>query len=156
MPFSFIPCAGSAADGRTKTPKSKPGRIRALPERLVQHPYLEITFPRVVGYRYEMPPAHLEARFTDESRVVLSTADIPMRVENAPIVGETVFLTLDDLKKRREQEVAFALAKLVLEKYFRAEDGEPAPEPDDAHQPVNGVQVLAFPPGACHRQALDG
>ena len=45
--------------------------------------------------------------------------------ENAPIVGETAILTLDDLKKRREQEVAFTLAKLILEKYFRP-DGEPA------------------------------
>ena len=145
VPFSFIPCAGSAVDGKEKAPTSKPGRVRALPERAAQYPYLEITFPRVVGYRYEMPPTRLEARFTAESRVVLSTADIPTEVENAPIVGETVFLTLDDLKKRREQEVAFALAKLVLEKYFRAEDGETVPEADGALPPVNGVQVWLFP-----------
>ncbi len=100
--------------------------MQALPERLTPRPYLEIIFPRVLRYRFEMPPARLEARFTDESRVVLSTADIPTEVENAPIVGETAFLTLDDLKKRREQEVTFEIAKLVLELYFRAEGGEAA------------------------------
>ena len=145
VPFSFIPCAGSAIDGKEKTPTQKPGRIRALPERLVERPYLEITFPRVLGYRYEMPPTQLSAKFTAASRVVLSTADIPTEVENAPIVGETAFLTLDDLKKRREQEVAFEIAKLVLEKYFQAGDGEPLPTPKDNHQPVNGVQVWLFP-----------
>jgi type III restriction enzyme len=34
-------------------------------------------------------------------------------------VGESSIHTLDDLKNKREQEVAFLLAKLVLEKYFR-------------------------------------
>ncbi|MBI4318478.1 MAG: hypothetical protein HY675_08315 [Chloroflexi bacterium] len=50
-------------------------------------------------------------------------ADIPTRTENAPIVGESSILTLDDLKKRREQEVVFLLARLVLEKYFRDDEG---------------------------------
>ncbi|MBU0640302.1 MAG: restriction endonuclease subunit R, partial [Planctomycetes bacterium] len=47
----------------------------------------------------------------------------PTRVENAPIVGESSIHTLDDLKRRRDQEVAFLLAKLLLEKYFRDDDG---------------------------------
>jgi hypothetical protein len=41
-----------------------------------------------------------------------STADMPTRTENAPIVGEAVIHSLDDLKKRREQEVAFGIARL--------------------------------------------
>ena len=54
--------------------------------------------------------------------VGLSTADLPTKTENAPIVGESVTLTLDGLRKRREQEVAFAIARLVVEKYFPAGD----------------------------------
>ncbi|HVS34518.1 MAG TPA: DEAD/DEAH box helicase family protein, partial [Gemmataceae bacterium] len=141
VPFSFMPCAGSGAE-KKQPPRPKPGRVRALAERLAQRPYLEITFPRVAGYRYEMPPTRLDAHFTEESNVVLSAADIPTEVENAPIVGETVFLTLDDVKQRREQEIAFAIAKVVLEKYFRAEDAEPASE---AQPPRKGVQVWLFP-----------
>jgi len=116
VPFSFIPCAGA---GEHKPAGPPPIRVRALEERIEQ----EITFPRVSGYRYELPAERLEARFTDESKYVLSTQDIPSKTENAPIVGETSIHTLDDLKRRREQEVAFLLAKLTLEKFYRDDEG---------------------------------
>jgi len=59
------------------------------------------------------------ADFTDDSKLALSTADIPTKVQLDPIVGESSEHTLDDLKRRRIQEVAFLLAKLVLEDYFK-------------------------------------
>jgi type III restriction enzyme len=49
---------------------------------------------------------------------------MPTVVENAPIVGESSIHRLDDLKQRRPNEVAFLLAKLVLEKYFRQDAAE--------------------------------
>jgi len=116
VPFSFIPCSGSATDPK---PRPIPTRVRALEERIA----CEITFPRLVGYRYDLPRERLTARFTEDSKLSLSTADIPTRTENAPIVGETSIHTLDDLKRHREQEVAFLLAKLTLEKYFCDDDG---------------------------------
>ncbi len=58
---------------------------------------------------------------------MLSTLDIPTKTENAPIVGESTILTLDDLKNRRLQEVVFLLAKLTLEKYFRDDEGNSKP-----------------------------
>jgi type III restriction enzyme len=42
-------------------------------------------------------------------------------------VGETTIDTLDDLKKHRPQEVAFRLAKLVLEEKFRDDAGNTKP-----------------------------
>lgn len=116
VPFSFIPCAGS---GGPPKPGPIPTRVHALPERIA----CAITFPRVCGYRYELPAEKLAANFSGDSRYILSTQDIPLKTENAPIVGETVIHTLDDLKKRREQEVAFLIAKLTLEKYFRDNEG---------------------------------
>ena len=116
VPFSFIPCSGSASDPK---PGPMPTRVRALDDRIA----CEITFPRLLGYRYDLPGQMLAARFTQESKVALSTADIPTKTENAPIVGESSIHTLDDLKCRREQEVMFLLAKLVLEKYFRDDAG---------------------------------
>ncbi|MEX0801108.1 MAG: DEAD/DEAH box helicase family protein [Dehalococcoidia bacterium] len=116
VPFSFIPCAGS--QGQVRTGRT-PTRVRALEER----ERLEITFPRLIGYRYEMGSETLRAEFSEDSVRVLSTLDVPTKTENAPIVGETVIMTLDDLKRYREQEVAFLLAKLTLEKYFRDDDG---------------------------------
>src|SRR5947209_10450940 len=107
VPFSFLPCAGSG-EGQGKKAAPRPARVRAIPERLLDRPWLEITFPRVSAYRYELPPARLEAAFGPESRLVLSAQDVP---------------NLDGLKQRREQEVAFHLAKLVLDRHFRA-DGD--------------------------------
>lgn len=120
VPFSFIPCSGSASDPK---PGPMPTRVRALPERIA----LEITFPRLLGYRYDFSGDKLSAEFTDDAKLSLSTLDIPTRVENAPIVGEVSIHTLDDLKRRRLQEVAFLLAKLVLEKYFRDDQGNLKP-----------------------------
>src|SRR4029077_13990070 len=122
----------------------KPGRVKAMPERLADRPWLEITFPRVTGYRYELPPTPLEATFVEESRAVLSTRDIPTSTENAPIVGETAILTLDDLKKRRAQEVTFTIAKLILERYFRDTGAEPTNGTGPATT-ADGVQVWLFP-----------
>jgi len=120
VPFSFIPCSGSSTD-------SKPGpvatRVRALEERIA----CEIAFPRVSGYRYDLPGEKLTAEFTEGSRISLSTADVPSKTENAPIVGETSIHTLDDLKERRQQEVVFLLSKLVLEKYLQDDEGNSKP-----------------------------
>lgn len=137
VPFSFIPCAGTREGKEKKESVPKPGRVKALPERLIERPWLEIAFPRVLGYRYQLPPARLEANFVAESRVVLSTQDIPIHTESAPIVGESVIHSLDDLKNRREQEVAFTLAKLILERYFRAGGG--------AADAPGAAQVWLFP-----------
>jgi len=120
VPFSFIPVAGSPRDPK---PGPMPKRVRALEERIA----CEITFPRLLGYRFDLPAERLAAAFSEQSRLALSTADVPTRTENAPIVGETSIHTLDDLKKKREQEVAFLLAKLVVEKYFRDDEGNTKP-----------------------------
>ena len=116
VPFSFIPAAGSARDPKPGPP---PKRIRALEDRT----QCEITFPRLVGYRFDWTAQRVTAVFSEPSKLALSTSDLPTRTENAPIVGESSIHTLDDLKNKREQEVAFLLAKMVLEKYFRDDDG---------------------------------
>lgn len=137
MPFAFIPCAGS-----NKTPKrgSLPTRVRALEERIA----LEITFPRIIGYRYDLTQAKLKANFSNACKRAISPADVPTQVINAPIVGESSIHTLDDLRSRREQEVAFLLAKLVLEKYFRACGIQKTDRPREHHFDSD-VQAWLFP-----------
>jgi type III restriction enzyme len=120
VPFSFIPCSGATKD---PMPGPLPTHVRALESRTA----CEITFPRLLGYRYDVAGERLTAAFTAESRLALSTADIPTKTENAPIVGESSIHTLDDLKRRRPNEVAFLLAKLTLERYFRDDDGNDKP-----------------------------
>ncbi len=125
VPFSFIPVAGSEPP---RGPRHNITHVRALDERAA----CEITFPRVVGYRFRLPERRLAAHFSTDSRLTLSSADIATWTEMAALAGETAFHTLDDLRARREQEVAFVLAKRVLETYFREEDG-------------GGAQVWLFP-----------
>ena len=120
VPFSFIPCSGTAVIPKAG-PKST--RVRALEARI----NCEITFPRLLGYRYDIAGERLTAAFTEESHMALSTADIPTKTENAPIVGESSIHTLDDLKRYRHNEIAFRLAKTTLEKYFRDDDGNDKP-----------------------------
>jgi len=139
VPFSFIPSAGSESDPK---PGPIPTRVRSLEARK----HLEITFPRLLGYRYELGAERLTARFTGDSVMTLSTADVPTRTENAPIVGERVIHTLDDLRTRRETEVAFLLAKLTLERYFRAEHtAEDAEDTESAKTSDTEVQSWLFP-----------
>ena len=137
IPFAFIPCAGS-----NKTPKRGPlpTRVRALPERNES----EITFPRLTGYRYDISRGKLTANFTDICQYVLSTADLATVTVNAPIVGQSSIHTFDQLKSHREQEVAFLLAKLTLEKYFRW-DGHQKPEKTTTHFFDADVQAWLFP-----------
>jgi type III restriction enzyme len=100
-----------------------PTRVRSLEDRIS----CEITFPRLNGYRYELATEKLQYVFNKDSRYVLTTADLPSKTENAPIVGESTIHKLDDLINRREQEVVFLLSKLVLEKYFREDSSETKP-----------------------------
>jgi type III restriction enzyme len=120
VPFSFIPCSGANTDPK---PRPLPTRVRALDSRIAS----EIAFPRLLGYRYDVAGERLSAKFTKESTLTLSTADLPTKVQLDPIVGESSLHTLDELKRRRPNEVAFLLAKLTLEKYFRDDDGNDKP-----------------------------
>jgi type III restriction enzyme len=120
VPFSFIPCSGSAQGPK---PGPSPTRVRALENRKE----CEIEFPRLAGYRYDLGDKKLSAVFTDDSRLTLSTKDVPTKVENAPVVGASSIHTLDDLQRHRENEVAFRLAKLTLERYFRDDEGSGRP-----------------------------
>ncbi len=115
VPFSFIPCSGSPVDPKPGPPAT---RVRALPERSA----CEITFPRLDGYRYELPAERLTAEFDAASRLTLSTQSFPTKTENAPIVGQTQLHTLDDYKVVRLQIVAFEIARTVLEQYFTDAD----------------------------------
>jgi type III restriction enzyme len=120
VPFSFIP---TNAQPEPPRPPLRPTRVRALEERIE----CEITFPRVTGYRYELASEKLAATFTQDATKAISTLDLPTRIENAPIIGETSTHTLYDLKLRRVQEVDFYLAKLLLERYFLDADGQSKP-----------------------------
>src|SRR5690348_6191921 len=60
---------------------------------------LEIRFPRVEGYRVELPEERLSAEFNDDSILVLTPELVgPTDTLNAGIIGEGVNLSLDYLE----------------------------------------------------------
>ena len=120
VPFSFIPMSGSGVDVK---PGNMPTRVRAIESRSE----LRIEFPHVLGYRYDFGADILTAKFDEDSVMPLSSLDLPTRTESAPIVGESSIHDLDDFKNHRLNEVVFTIAKEVLEKYFRDEDGNQKP-----------------------------
>ena len=92
-------------------------RVRAVsPERDA----LEIVFPRVVGYRRELPEERLDARFNDDSALELTPELIgPSITRNEGIVGEGVTLTPEYLQETRTQSIAYHLAQYLLDRHFR-------------------------------------
>jgi type III restriction enzyme len=98
-------------------------RVKAVrPERDA----LEIRFPRVAGYRVELPNERLEADFTDDSTLTL-TADLigATQTRNSGIIGEQVDLTLVHTGDVRPSQIIYELtAHLVLYKW-RDDNDEP-------------------------------
>jgi type III restriction enzyme len=96
-------------------PPPDPILVRAVrPERDA----LEIRFPRVQGYRVELPEERLRATFNDDSILEL-TPDIvgPSRTTSAGIVGATADMNLAHLADERTSTVVFRLTKHLLDRW---------------------------------------
>src|SRR6185295_15716306 len=87
---------------------------------------LEIRFPRVEGYRVELPEEKLTAKFTDDS-VLESSPDIvgPSITRNAGIIGEAVDLDLAHLGDMRRSTLLFHLTRQLLYTKWRDPGEEP-------------------------------
>jgi type III restriction enzyme len=99
-------------------------QIRAVsPER----DHLEVRFPRVQGYRVELPNERLAASFTEDSILKLTPELVgPTITRNAGIVGEAVDLTVERLRDVRPSTVVFHLTKHLL--YSKWRDPGEAPK----------------------------
>ncbi len=87
---------------------------------------LEIRFPRVAGYRVELPNEELIATFTPESKFVLTPEHVgPSTTQNQGIVGESVNLTLDHLASMRLSSVVYHLTHRLLYTKWRDEGDAP-------------------------------
>lgn len=88
--------------------------------------HLEIRFPRVSGYRVELPEERLSAEFNDDSVFEL-TPDLvgPSITRQEGIIGEGVDLTLEHLGDTRLSTVLFHLTKRLVEKHWRDPGEEP-------------------------------
>jgi type III restriction enzyme len=87
---------------------------------------LEITFPRVEGYRVELPEERLAAQFTEESTLVLTPELIgPTETRTEGIIGEGVNLTVAHLGDIRTSTLLFNLTKRLIYTQWRDPGEEP-------------------------------
>ena len=107
-------------------PPQSPGetiRVEAIqPERDA----LEIRFPRVLGYRVELPEESLSAQFNDESIYVL-TPDIvgPSLTLNSGIIGESADMNLEHLDRVRPATLLYHLTQRLLYTKWRDPGEQP-------------------------------
>jgi len=87
---------------------------------------LEIRFPRVQGYRVELPEERLIARFNADSVLAL-TPDLvgPSITKNAGIIGQDVELSLEHLGDMRRSTLLFHLTQRLLYTKWRDPGEEP-------------------------------
>ncbi len=119
IPFDFT---AKPVIAKPQTPRESV-HVRAMrPER----DKLEIEFPRVMGYRVELPAERLEASFASDSTLVL-TPDVvgPSITQNKGIVGESVNLSLKHLQDVRFSSLVFHLTTYLLKTHYRDADGHP-------------------------------
>ncbi|MCX8518551.1 MAG: DEAD/DEAH box helicase family protein, partial [Methylophilaceae bacterium] len=91
-------------------------RVHALPERAA----LSIQFPRVQGYRIELPEERLSAQFTADSCFEL-TPELTGATEtlNAGIIGQGITLSLVHTDKVRQAQIVYQLTAHLLNSHWR-------------------------------------
>jgi type III restriction enzyme len=113
IPFDFTARPVVVGSGKPR----QTVHVRAMrPER----DHLEITFPRVSGYREDPPKEDLVANFTEASKLDL-TPDLvgPTQTRNEGIIGEGVDLNLGHTGGLRTSSLVLHLTKRLLETKWR-------------------------------------
>jgi len=118
IPFSFA----SEPVVEPPRPPRKTVRVHAIKERAA----LELTYPRVEGYRFDLPAERLVAEFGPDSTLVLDPVNVgPCQVLLSGIVGEGLELdAAKAFKDMRPSTIVMHLAKRFLETKLRDPGGE--------------------------------
>lgn len=89
--------------------------------------HLEIRFPRVQGYRVELPQEQLEAEFNNDHHLTLTPDMVgATKTHNAGIIGEAVELDIKHLGGVRQSTLLMELTKHLLFGHWR-DQGQDAP-----------------------------
>ncbi len=116
VPFAFIP-----TDRTIVAPKPAPPAIevRALPDRYD----LRITFPKLAGYRVEVPEEPIAFDHEHARSLHVDRDQVPLQVEVGGIIGETDEIDMANEWKARKQQIIYRVAAEVLRRFFPGHDG---------------------------------
>ena len=107
-------------------PPQKPRETIQVKAMRPERDALEIQFPRVLGYRVELPEDRLTATFTDDSVLNLTPELVgPTMNINSGIIGEEVNLTVEHLADTRPSTVLYNLTAHLLSTKWRDPGEEP-------------------------------
>jgi type III restriction enzyme len=110
IPFQFIPSDKPVVDPAPPKPSIE---VRALEDR----DHLRITFPKLDGYRVELPDEDIWIDLDKAPTFEIGPNTVPTWVEMGGVVGKRE-LDEGDPTQYRPQQVAFALAKRILDEQF--------------------------------------
>jgi len=119
VPFAFIP-------GRpVKEPPPRPPAVEvyALDDRAE----LRITFPKLDGYRFEIPDEQFFPVFDDSCQLRLTKSTVATATQTSGIVGETDEQVLEEFRNARVQRIAYEVAKVLVNTKYQVHDGVPRP-----------------------------
>ena len=110
----------------TVVPPTKPRRTEHVHAVVPERDLLEIRFPRVEGYREELPEDRLAAEFGPDSTLTLTPELVgPAETTNQGIVGLPEELRPDRNRDIRTATLAFHLARDLLRRHLRGANEEP-------------------------------
>ncbi len=112
IPFQFISSDRPVVDPLPPKPSIE---VRALEGR----EHLRITFPKLAGYRVELPDEDMWIDLDDAPVFEIGPNTVPTWVEMGGVVGSRE-LEEGDQTQYRAQQIAFALAKRILDEQFTA------------------------------------
>jgi type III restriction enzyme len=120
IPFNFT---GKPVEPPPPKPPRETIAVKAIrPERDA----LEIRFPRVEGYRVELPEERLTAQFNDESVLTLSPALVgPTTTVNSGLIGKPEDFNVKHLGDVRPSTILFNLTQRLLYTKWRDPGEEP-------------------------------
>lgn len=121
IPFDFT------AQAVVAPPTAPPQLVRVEPVS-PERDDAAITFPRVEGYRTELPRDVLKAEFNEDSTLEL-TPELVGATEtiSSGIVGETADMTLEHLGEKRQSAIVFELANHIVRRNFTQAGEVPNP-----------------------------
>jgi len=119
IPFDFT---AKPVIAKSKPPKNTTHVKAISPDRDA----LEITFPRVEGYRVELPEERLTAIFNQDSILELNPLLVGATItQNQGIIGEGVELNVKHLDGMRQSTILFHLTKHLLYTKYRDPNEDP-------------------------------
>jgi type III restriction enzyme len=120
IPFAFIPTDGNPAPAEPPKPATEVYSVEG-------REHLRIRFPRLVGYRLEVPDEELLFDETAVERMSLTPETVPMMTQSAGIAGSDEVDSIEDAEPVRRQAVVYQVARRLLDTHLLSQRNELRP-----------------------------